>query len=74
MELNTEQLTRVFGVGVMTVWNWRYANLIDNKKTALPFHTRKTGKKRHNVYFVWKEVKAWAKQNRVDVVKLPKDL
>lgn len=75
-ELNTEQLTRVFGVGVMTIWNWRYANLVDNTKTALPFHTRKTGKskKRHTVYFVWKEVKKWAKENSVSVVVKPQDL
>jgi hypothetical protein len=73
MNLNTEQMMKVFDVSYMTVYNWR--NPKDNSdKPAIPFHTEKFGTQRHKIFFKWGEVQKWAKKNKVSVVIHPKDL
>lgn len=75
MELNTKQLMQVFTVDNMTIYNWRYPSRVYKtaQKTSLPFHVRDAGS-RHRIYFMWGEVRRWAKQNRVEVHTHPKDL
>ena len=73
MKLNTEQLMQIFDVSYMTVYNWRHPKL-NSDKTVLTCHSEKVGTQRHKIYFVWSEVKQWAKKNGVLVVKQPNDL
>jgi hypothetical protein len=73
MELNTEQLMRIFGVTLMTVYNWRYPHP-NGKKSVIPYHRKKSGDRRRRIYFKWVEVKKWAKENNVEVVVHPKVL
>jgi len=73
MNLNTDQMMRVFDVGYMTVYNWRNPKK-NSEKTALPFHTEDFGTQRKKVFFKWGEVKKWAKKNKVIFVLTPEDL
>lgn len=73
MKLTTKQLTQIFAVDIMTITNWRNPSK-SAQKTPLPFYTEKFGTTRHRILFVWKDVKKWAKENRVDVHTQPKDL
>lgn len=61
--LNTRQLMEAFGVGHMTIYNWRHGT---PTKEELPFH--QDGR---NVSFKIGEVKAWARKHGVSFAKDP---
>lgn len=73
MELNTQDIMKIFDVTFATVYNWRLDS-VTAKKTPLPFHTEKFGSQRHRVFFRWSETKHWAKVNGVQIIVHPKNL
>jgi hypothetical protein len=62
-ELSNTDLTRLFGVSRVTLHHWRKGTA---RKTALPSHLKPKGQV-HVVYYKWVEVKAWAKQNDMEI-------
>lgn len=64
-QLNTSDVMAMFGVGQMTVYNWRKGSA---RVTKLPFYTETAGSERHRVYFLGKEVRLWAKANNIPIV------
>lgn len=59
--LNIKDACTFFGVGHMTIFNWRRGTV---RKTRLPFHTVKRGE-RDEVFFKLSELRKWAKENDV---------
>lgn len=60
--LGTADLCTMFGVGVMTVYNWRKGS---TRISPLPCKTKVKGEKRHKVYFLRSQVISWAKRNHI---------
>lgn len=65
--LTLKQLVAMFGVGYMTIHNWRKGTV---RKTQLPSHSIPRGQ-RTAVYFKHSEVKAWARKNSVEIISAP---
>lgn len=63
-ELTTKNLCTLFGVGTMTINNWRKGS---TRITPLPAHTKPRGT-RASVHFKLSEVKKWAKANNIEMV------
>ena len=66
-KLKIQHMMAAFGVGHMTIYNWRLPKE-GSRKTALPCVESAKGA-RNLVTFHEKEVKAWAKANGVELVK-----
>lgn len=65
-QLITSDLMQMFGVGQMTIYNWRKGS---TRISPLPFYTEARGSERHQVYFLGKEVRLWAKANGIPIVQ-----